>query len=271
MSFRQWYSIFFLAGVLIINGCKEKQNSEQNIKAANIELPSNVVDDSSSLILSKKFITGHFDPQRHPLFVKIDSSYTTKKNIYLHGEAYEAFKKMYAAAKKDKIHLIIRSAARNFDYQKSIWERKWTGQTKIENGKDASVTYRDPVQRAKAILRYSSMPGTSRHHWGTDIDLNQFENEWFEKGKGLQVYEWLIKNAGKFGFCQVYTAKSAARPSGYEEEKWHWSYVPIARELTRYASEELRDEDIGGFRGAETASTLNIVDNYILGIEPHCK
>ena len=178
---------------------------------------------------------------------------------------------MYDTAKSAGIDLQIRSAARNFKYQKGIWERKWRGDTKIENGKDASVAYPKPVDRARKILLYSSMPGTSRHHWGTDIDLNQFNNEWFQKGQGAILYNWLVENAGRFGFCQPYTKKDNLRPNGYEEERWHWTYMPVAQKLTALAKDSLQNEMISGFKGAETAKDVDMLQNYVLGIHPSCK
>ena len=191
--------------------------------------------------------------------------------MYLRKDAYEAFIEMHEAAAKQGIDLVIRSAARNFDYQKGIWERKWTGETKIESGKDASVAYPDPKERALAILRFSSMPGTSRHHWGTDIDLNAFENSWFEAGEGKAVYDFLTTHAAGYGFCQPYTEKGEKRPNGYEEEKWHWSYMPIAKILTDYAETTLRDTMIGGFLGADVADEIQVVKNYVLGIALECR
>ncbi|MEO1715087.1 MAG: M15 family metallopeptidase, partial [Bacteroidota bacterium] len=148
--------------------------------------PNSVVDTSTSSsyahLLNKAFITGNFNPATHPDFVRIEAKLTDKKEAYMHKEAYEAFLKMYAAAKKDGVDLLIRSATRNFNYQKGIWEAKWNGTRKV-GGEDLSKTIPDPKARALKILEFSSMPGTSRHHWGTDIDFNSFENSYFAKGK----------------------------------------------------------------------------------------
>jgi LAS superfamily LD-carboxypeptidase LdcB len=186
-------------------------------------------------------------------------------------EAYEAFKKMSDAAQKDGIQLVIRSAARNFDYQKTIWEKKWSGATILSNGKNALTEYPDLVIRAKTILEYSSMPGTSRHHWGTDIDFNSFNNQWFEKGKGLELFSWLEKNASSYGFCTPYTAKGKERPHGYNEEKWHWTYMPLSKIYTSYAEQYLKDNMISGFQGSKVAEQLNVVNHYVLGINKNCK
>jgi LAS superfamily LD-carboxypeptidase LdcB len=216
------------------------------------------------------FVMGHFDPSKHPDFELIDTMHADRAGLYLHRETYAAFRAMYDAARKEGIRLQIRSATRNFNYQKDIWERKWTGATLIESGLDASKAYPDPAQRAKMILRYSSMPGASRHHWGTDIDLNAFDNSWFAEGNGLKIYTWLSQHAAEFGFCQPYSAKGEARPFGYEEERWHWSYMPLSVPLTQLAADSLKDSMIKGFQGAEVASKLHIVEHYVLGINAAC-
>lgn len=74
------------------------------------------------------------------------------------------------------------------------------------------------------------MPTTSRHHWGTDTDINSVDPEYFDVEPGLSEYKWLRANAYKFGFCQPYNAKNI-RPIGYNEEKWHWSFMPISKKL----------------------------------------
>lgn len=113
---------------------------------------------------------------------------------------------MHAAALKDSVQLVIISATRNFEAQKGIWEAKWTGE-RLVNDADISKTIPDPRQRALKILEYSSMPGSSRHHWGTDIDLNDLSDAHFQTGKGKKVYDWLRTHAQKFGFCQPYSKK----------------------------------------------------------------
>ena len=231
--------------------------------------PSAVHRDTLTVPLS--YLMGQFDPGQHPDFSPIATEHADRGGLYLRTDAYEAFKKMYNAAKADGINLVIRSATRNFASQKGIWEAKWTGARKIEGGQDATVAFPDPVVRAKMILKFSSMPGSSRHHWGTDIDLNNFTNEWFETGEGKKIYDWLTAHAAEYGYCQPYTAKGPARPNGYNEERWHWSYMPVSRPLTAQAERELTNEMITGFQGAETATEIGIVENYVLGINPECR
>jgi LAS superfamily LD-carboxypeptidase LdcB len=217
------------------------------------------------------YLTGHFNPAEHPDFVAVEKQYTDGDPYHLHQDTYAAFQRMHAAALEDGVKLIIISATRNFDRQKSIWEAKWRGDRLLEGREKAPEAYPDPAERALAILRYSSMPGTSRHHWGTDIDLNNLTNEFFDAGEGKAIYDWLTAHAAEYGFCQPYSPKGADRPDGYNEERWHWSYLPLAKPLTDLARKELQNSDIAGFEGAETAASINVVQKYVLGINPACQ
>ena len=250
--------------VLTDEAPKEAHRAQDSSKNTGEQIPFD-----SAYIFSKEYLMGKFDPAKQPEFVRFGKPYADEEGYYLHRLTFEAFAKMYEAAKKDGIRLTIISATRPFTRQKSIWESKWTGRRPVE-GQNLAKAVKDPVERAKTILRYSSMPGTSRHHWGTDVDLNALENSYFEQGRGLKEYQWLQAHAAEYGFCQVYTAKGPKRPYGYEEEKWHWSYLPLAKKLTALAKTELKDEDISGFAGAETAMAIQVVEHYVLGINPDC-
>ena len=210
----------------------------------------------------ENYLSGKFNQNKHPAFIKVPAKYANRKGFYLRLEAFDAYKRMYDAARKDKVKLVIRSAARNFDYQKRIWNNKWYKKRKsIPNHKS----------RVKNILQYNSMPGTSRHHWGTEVDLNSFNNKWFAYDEGLKIFNWLNANAHKYGFCRPYTAKNSQRPTGHNEEKWHWSYTPLSKQMLNDAKGLLNDRKITGFYGSEHASSLNIVENYIFGVDPSCR
>jgi len=250
-------------------GPQGKANSEGVAGLANMERPG--VKPTPIDTTELKYLMGKFNPKQDPNFVAVLPVHADQAGRYIRKEAYDAFIKMYEAAKADGIHLIIKSATRNFDYQKGIWERKWTGQTKLSSGEDASKAYIAATDRATNILKYSSMPGTSRHHWGTDIDLNNFNNAWFEKGEGLKLFTWLEAHASTYGFCRPYTAKDNARPDGYNEEKWHWSYMPVSQKLTDLAEAVMEDEMLQGFMGSEVAPELDVVRKYVLGVNHGCR
>ncbi len=207
----------------------------------------------SAETISKEFLLGKINYKGHRDFVKADKEHAPR-SLYLHRDTYTAFLKMAGAAQADGIQLQIVSGARNFEHQKAIWEKKWKAYKDL-----------DPLCRSQKILEFSSMPTTSRHHWGTDIDLNNLENSYFEEGKGKEEYEWLVKNAPRFGFYQVYTSKASGR-SGYSEEKWHWSYLPLARHYLQAYNETIQYSDITGFEGAHLAETQEMISAYVNGI-----
>ncbi len=213
-------------------------------------------DPQTNMRYSEEELLGQFDAANHPDFSLIPEAYTRKTSIYLRNGVLLAFESMWRAAQSEGIKLEVISATRSFSAQRSIWNRKWNAPRFM--GFQAA-------DRAREILRYSSMPGTSRHHWGTDIDLNSLENEWFETPPGSHVYSWLCANASKYGFYQVYTDKSLGR-TGYEEERWHWSYLPVAEVMWEQFCEDFDDSLMQGFEGAEWADTLSIMQNYVQGI-----
>lgn len=257
------FTIYFIILLMGLMACDQKVPQKESISA----LKTSGYSDPTDTVINE--LMGKFDPIEHPDFVSIANKYADREGLLLRNEAYQAFIAMENAANKDSVHLQIRSATRNFDYQKGIWERKWNGKTLLD-GDFSATTIANQAERALAILRYSSMPGTSRHHWGTDIDLNSFNNDYFEEGEGKRIYDWLQKYAAQYGFCQPYTAFDADRTTGYQEEKWHWSYMPLSARYTELAKNFLKDEMIQGFEGANTASEIEIVKNYILGIHPDC-
>ena len=93
-------------------------------------------------------------------------------------------------------------------------------------------------ERQREILQASSAPGLSRHHWGTDFDLfdpGMDPTDWEAGGPFADEYSWLMRNASTYGFIQSFTAFSTFMRIGYIEERWHWSYFPIAQALLEFA------------------------------------
>ncbi len=109
------------------------------------------------------------------------------------------------------------------------------------------------------------MPGTSRHHWGADVDINSTEDDYFLSAEGAKVYSWLSSHAADFGFCQPYTSKKDGR-TGYEEEKWHWSYLPLATTFLDQYKKQILYQDLSGFDGSEVAVPLQVIDLYVNGV-----
>ncbi len=207
-----------------------------------------------------KLLRGDIDPRE--LLVEVPESWASHPGMYAEAEALQAFGKMRAAAAREGVELLILSAFRSFNHQRWIWEAKWRERYK-------SGAFEAPRDLATHIMRYSSMPGTSRHHWGTDFDINALNNRWFDTPEGKPVYDWMKAHAAEYGFCEVYSARDGRRQTGYEPERWHWSYIPTAsRYLAAYV--EARDAQPRGFEGDVAAPQINWLTDYVLGINPDC-
>jgi len=215
-----------------------------------------------------EFLTGRF-PGSLEDFRPVPLYCSDEPGHFLLPQALSSFLEMHEASKADNVDLLIISSLRSFERQKTIWENKWDGRTPTQ-GRNIKETFPDPAERAKAILKFSAMPATSRHHWGTDFDINAVEDEYFLKGRGKEEYLWLKLNAGKFGFGQPYSIKNSERPRGYEEEKWHWSYLPLSKLFLEEYIDTVDYKMIIGFDGSETAEELNVIRDYVYGIAGDC-
>lgn len=221
----------------------------------------------------QEYLSGRFEPSRHSQFVDLATLdiATDGRRHYLRKEAAHALKEMFGAFHDEHpdIRIYVCSSTRNFDYQKRIWDAKYNG-SRLVGGKKLNVAFPDKRERVQKILEYSSMPGTSRHHWGTDFDINSLRNSYYEKGEGKVIYQWLVANAKKFGFVQVYTE---GRDGGYNEEKWHWSYVRVSRfyleEWRKYFSKTTVSFSQNAFGGSDYADDFALY--YVTQVNEECK
>ncbi len=221
----------------------------------------------------KNYLLGKFDPSIREDFVLIPKAYITDffsdLKMYLRKETFNAFLKMKAIAFKDGIELKIASATRNFDEQKQMWDDEWSG-VKLMHGQNLAKDFPDGFDRFKKKLEYMAVPGTSRHHWGTDMDINGAYPQYFETEKGAKEYAWLVKNAAAFGFCQTYRDRGIDRRTGYNEEKWHWSYLPLSRGFTQEYKRLVTNADVNRFLGDQYVTNQDLINNYVLDINPEC-
>lgn len=152
------------------------------------------------------------------------------KTHKLQKKVYTAFEQMKKAALKDGIKINIVSAYRSFERQKSIWNRKYT--TYLKQGYSSK-------KAIEKIIEYSTIPGTSRHHWGTDIDIVEGgkkhpknvlnENNFNKNGVYSNLKKWMDNNAAKYGFYLVYN--SEANRKGFKYEPWHYTYKAISKPM----------------------------------------
>jgi len=172
----------------------------------------------------------------------------------LQSEVFDAFTKMQKAALKEGVSIQIVSAYRSFERQNKIWNRKYK----------AYVSEGIPPEKAiEKIVEYSTLPGTSRHHWGTDIDIVDgskiqpthvlttvhYENE----GVFSDLKKWMDKNARKFGFYLVYTNKNTRK--GFKYEPWHYSYKKIAKPMLK----QFRNIDFSSFMNSNNLEGFKFI------------
>ena len=178
------------------------------------------------LLLANKLM--HTQEINTEILIGMDDSRIVSDTILLEKETYSAFIKMKDAAEKDGIIIKLVSGFRDFYRQQMIWNNKYK---KFTN--EFSL---DGPTAIKEIIRFSTIPGTSRHHWGTEIDIidKNFENEkdlliskkYEEGGIFNSLKKWMDKNSKRFGFYIVYDDDSN-RP-GFEYEPWHYTYKPVS-------------------------------------------
>ncbi|WP_299383905.1 M15 family metallopeptidase [uncultured Lacinutrix sp.] len=190
----------------------------------------------------------------------------------LRKEAYLAFKKMQAEALKSNIKIGAVSSYRSFSHQKRIWERKFNSNK--SNG--LSTT-----ENIKKIIEYSTIPGTSRHHWGTDIDIYQtnvkqprgllLESNFHNNGAFCKLKEWMDVHAEDFGFHLAYT--DLPNRKGFKYEPWHYSYKPLSSQyLKDYKKLDianiLKNDKLLGSEEFSNNFITNYTEENILDINP---
>lgn len=204
-----------LAIVLMVSLMGSPKPTSETESKTDVDTIAVEVEDVSDPLLGENgtlgFVHGYGN---EGMLIAIPSEYTSKDEL-IHQNVLSPLLEMIDEAKRDGVNLTVVSAYRSYDRQKHIWETKWGDSDDVD------------VVRAEGILRYSSFPGTSRHHWGTDVDFNSVSLTYWQGAEGRKVFAWLQNNASRFGFCQVY---GKGRKSGYEVEAWHWSYMPTAQE-----------------------------------------
>lgn len=210
----------------------------------------------------KAYLQGQFRPDTTVDFVLLPLDLTDGSDQYLRSEVAAALARMAREAHAAGVLLKAVSTTRSYARQRTIWNGKFTGQ-RLANGMNLAEQYPDTLQRCLAILEYSSAPGTSRHHWGTDVDLNCVSMSYWETEEGRTVLHWLRENAPEYGFYLAYTE---GREHGYQYEPWHWSYRPMAQPLLRHYNRIIGAEDLAGFHGSGKIRTLPWKEWYVNGV-----
>ncbi len=197
--------------------------------------------------MTAEIVTGSIDT--HLVILDQGSNDTVKQSI--HKQVLTPFLELQNAAQKAGFDLKICSAYRSFDRQMLIWNAKASGMRPVMNpfGQPINIQDLNPWQKIQAILRWSALPGASRHHWGTDFDIYDASampegyqiqltpNEVQGDGLFAPMHDWLdgYLDSAESGFYRPY----AVDKGGIAPERWHLSYRPIADKYAQMLSREL--------------------------------
>ena len=155
-----------------------------------------------------------------------------------------AFQRLQNRAKQAGFDLVIASAHRGFERQLTIWNAKAAGQRPVLDDDDNPIDINNlnDWEQVQAILRWSALPGASRHHWGTDMDIydkaavaDDYTVELTAAEVAVDVpfgpmHQWLdqqIANGSAEGFFRPYDIDRG----GVAPERWHLSYFPLAEKF----------------------------------------
>lgn len=150
----------------------------------------------------------------------------------------------------------IISGHRDYARQETIWNAKVAGERKVldDFGNELDLAILSNLEILNAVMRFSAIPGASRHHWGCDIDIfdaNKCEQsqvqltpkESEEGGPFYELHNWLskkIEQGQAYGFYRPYETDRG----GVHPEAWHISHSPISNKLHQDYSQNIFKENI---------------------------
>jgi LAS superfamily LD-carboxypeptidase LdcB len=154
-------------------------------------------------------------------------------------EAADAFLALRDAALRDGIDLLPCASFRPFEAQLRNWNRKFSGQATLYDidGRPRDHAALSPPELVHAILGWTGLPGASRRHWGSDIDvydraamppgyrLKLLPEEVAPGGVLERLHGWLDTHIAAYGFYRPYRNYRG----GMFPEPWHLSHAASAQ------------------------------------------
>jgi len=171
----------------------------------------------------------------------------------LHREVEGPLAELQRRARAAGFDLAVASGFRGFERQRLIWNEKASGRRPVLDDAERPIAIGElePWSRVQAILRWSALPGASRHHWGTDLDIfdraaltddypapRLTAGECAAGGVFADFHRWLDEELARDsnpGFFRPY----AQDRGGVACEAWHISYRPISESYQRELTPEL--------------------------------
>lgn len=205
---------------------------------------------------------------------------------YLHPEAAHGLELLQEDARCAGFELAVASSFRSYWRQLAIFNGKASGERPVHDDLGAPVPLGEltPAGQLAAILRFSALPGTSRHHWGTDIDV--FDAAAVGGDYQVQLTPAEVASGGVFDSFHCWLDERIAadqsegffRPysvdrGGVAPERWHLSYAPVALRCSVPGADELLTlwRDTGLLLLAEVETQLDeLLERYVKVPEGWC-
>lgn len=193
----------------------------------------------------------------------------------IHQEAREAWQALVLRADAAGFGLRIVSSFRAYDRQLLIWNEKARGTRNLsdDHGRLLDPGHLTAHDLVHAILRWSALPGSSRHHWGTDLDV--YDAQAMPEGYDVQLspaeadgifgplHRWLDEALPGSGFFRPFSKDWG----GIAPERWHLSYEPVATQYYEAFSLNLLEEITRGSQMALKETVLaqlpEIYERYV--------
>jgi LAS superfamily LD-carboxypeptidase LdcB len=164
------------------------------------------------------------------------------EHLGVHHALVKPWHALVSAAKQAGFNLTIASGFRSFERQLAIWNNKYNGITPIKDIENQIVNtgVLNELEKIHAIMLFSALPGASRHHFGSDIDIYdpallagaklQLEPwEYQDNGPMAELSHWLDEHCQEYGFFKPYKHYQ----QGVAAEPWHLSFKPLANNCQR--------------------------------------
>jgi hypothetical protein len=159
----------------------------------------------------------------------------------LHPATTRALRALCDDARRTGFDLRAVSGFRAFQRQLQIWNGKARGERELFDAEERPLRAGElePARLVEAILRWSALPGLSRHHWGSDVDVidmaaiepgsvpRLLATDCHGEGCQSSLHAWLDARIGKgeaHGFFRPFTGEGC----DVAAEPWHLSFAPLS-------------------------------------------
>ena len=214
-----------------------------------------------------------------------DAHLVAIQNHYLHANIVNDFVALQSAAASAGFDLCIASSFRDFNRQSAIWNAKFSNKRVVLNKAQQAVELNSlsDIEKCTAIMLYSALPGASRHHLGTDLDIfdkgavsDDYElqltpDEYQHGGPFAELSQWLDTHLAEFGFYRPYQHDLG----GVAPELWHISHISQSEQLMRHLSVEvlhncIKESDLLG-KDAILTHLPALYERFVLNVSPPAK